>query len=63
MVSSGAAFEDACQSRRRHLFVLPPRSPMLNGAVERAQRTHTEKFYEICRLPNWMALNSSVGVL
>jgi hypothetical protein len=28
------------------LFVLPPRSPQLNGAVERAQRTHTEEFYE-----------------
>jgi hypothetical protein len=29
------------------LFVLPPRSPKHNGAVERAQRTHTEEFYEI----------------
>ena len=28
------------------LFVLPPRSPKLNGAVERANRTHTEEFYE-----------------
>src|SRR5437868_12249655 len=25
----------------------PPRSPKLNGAVERAQRTHTEEFYEV----------------
>lgn len=32
-----AAFEDACQQRGRKLFVLPPRSPQLNGAVERAQ--------------------------
>ena len=28
-----AAFEDACQSRGRRLFVLPPRSPMLRGQV------------------------------
>jgi transposase InsO family protein len=27
--------------------VLPPRSSKLNGAVERAQRTHTEEFFEI----------------
>lgn len=42
-----AAFEQACQKRGLHLFVLPPRSPKLNGSVERAQRTHTEEFYEI----------------
>ena len=29
------------------LFTLPPRSPKLNGHVERAQRTHTEEFYEV----------------
>ena len=29
------------------LFRLPPRSPKLNGHVERAQRTHTEEFYEL----------------
>ena len=26
---------------------LPPRSPKLNGAVERAKRTHTEEFYQV----------------
>jgi len=41
-----AAFEQACQQRGIRLFVLPPRSPKLNGRVERAQRTHTEEFYE-----------------
>jgi transposase InsO family protein len=41
-----AAFETACQQRGLQLFVLPPRSPKLNGHVERAQRTHTEEFYE-----------------
>ncbi len=42
-----AAFEDACQQRGIRLFVLPPRSPKLNGCVERANRTHTEEFYEV----------------
>jgi transposase InsO family protein len=41
-----AAFEMACQHQGIRLFVLPPRSPKLNGHVERAQRTHTEEFYE-----------------
>ena len=36
-----------CQKRGIKLFVLPPRSPKLNGHVERAQRTHTEEFYEV----------------
>jgi putative transposase len=40
------AFEAACQQRGLPLFVLPPRSPKLNGHVERSQRTHTEEFYE-----------------
>ena len=29
------------------LFVLSPHSPKLNGAVERAHRTHTKEFYEL----------------
>lgn len=41
------AFERECQKRGIKLFVLPPRSPKLNGHVERAQRTHTEEFYEV----------------
>jgi len=41
------AFESECQRRGIKLFVLPPRSPKLNGYVERAQRTHTEEFYEV----------------
>lgn len=48
-----AVFESACQQRGLRLFVLPPHSPKLNGQVERANRTHTEEFYEItpCSLP------------
>ena len=42
-----SAFEEACQHRGIRLFVLPPRSPKLNGGVERAHRTHTEEFYEV----------------
>lgn len=45
-----AAFEQACQQRAIRLFVLPPRSPKLNGHVERAHRTHTEEFYEVADL-------------
>ncbi|MBA7489757.1 IS481 family transposase ISMtsp15 [subsurface metagenome] len=42
-----AVFEEECQRRGIKLFVLPPRSPKLNGCVERAHRTHTEEFYEV----------------
>jgi len=42
-----AIFEEECQRRGIKLFVLPPRSPKLNGAVERAHRTHTKEFYEL----------------
>lgn len=42
-----AEFERECERLGVRLFVLPPRSPKLNGHVERAQRTHTEEFYEI----------------
>jgi transposase InsO family protein len=41
-----AGFERACADRQIRLFVLPPHSPKLNGRVERANRTHTEEFYE-----------------
>jgi transposase InsO family protein len=42
-----AVFEQACQQRGLRLLVLPPRSPKLNGHVERANRTHAEEFYEV----------------
>ena len=42
-----AEFEEACRAREILLFVLPPRSPKLNGGVERAQRTHTEEYWEL----------------
>jgi putative transposase len=46
-----ARFEQACQSKGIKLFVLPPRSPKLNGAVERANRTYREEFYECSDAP------------
>lgn len=42
-----SVFEETCQKRGIRLFVLPPRSPKLNGHVERSNRTHTEEFYEV----------------
>lgn len=42
-----AVFEEACRQRGVKLFILPPRSPRLNGQVERAHRTHLEEFYEL----------------
>jgi len=42
-----AELEQACQQRGLRLFVLPPRSPRLNGWVERARRTHSEEFYQV----------------
>jgi putative transposase len=40
-----AEFETYCQERGIQLFVLPPRSPKLNGMVERLQRTYRDEFY------------------
>jgi len=40
-----AEFEAYCQEEGIRLFTLPPRSPKLNGRVERVQRTDREEFY------------------
>jgi putative transposase len=44
-------FEEECERRKIRLFILPPKSPKLNGCVERAHRTHTEEFYEVYEVP------------
>ena len=49
-----ASFEAACAELRIKLFVLPPRSPRLNGHVERAHRTHQEEFYDLYEIPERM---------
>jgi transposase InsO family protein len=41
-----AQFETYCQDEDLKLFTLPPRSPKLNGHVERVQRTDREEFYD-----------------
>jgi len=46
-----AEFEAACEAQGLLLFVLPPRSPKLNGRVERAQRT----FYQMLDPPDTLA--------
>lgn len=46
-----AEFERECQKRNITLFVLPVRSPKLNGVVERMQRTSREEIYDIKPMP------------
>ena len=50
-VDGGSEFQDTferkCRKRGIKLFALPPRSPKLNGHIERIQRSHTEELYEV----------------
>lgn len=46
-----ADFERTCQQRNITLYVLPPRSPKLNGSVERMNETWRAEFYEVYDLP------------
>jgi transposase InsO family protein len=41
-----SVFESACQEREIALYVLPPRSPKLNGRVERLNGTARREFWE-----------------
>lgn len=50
-----ADFEAACAERRVRLYVLPPKCPQLNGAVERAQSTWRYEFYATYELPHRIA--------
>jgi putative transposase len=47
-----AQFELACAAKRIPLYVLPPRSPKLNGAVERCNGAWRYEFYAVVDLPN-----------
>ncbi len=47
-----AVFEQACAERGLTLFVLPPKRPQLNGAVERAQGSWRYEFYACFDLPH-----------
>ena len=47
-----ADFERECQSRGIRLFELPPRSPKLNGHVERNNGAWRYEFYATWDLPD-----------
>lgn len=47
-----AEFETACQRKRIALHLLPPRSPELNGRVERMQATWRYEFYAVYDPPH-----------
>jgi len=46
-----AEFEDACQKRGIKLYVLPPKCPEINGAVERCNSSWRYEFYAVYDLP------------
>lgn len=46
-----AEFETACRDKNLPLYVLPPRSPKLNGAIERCNGTWRYEFYATADLP------------
>lgn len=47
-----AEFEEACAAKNLALFVLPPKRPDLNGAVEPAQSSWRYEFYDCHDLPS-----------
>jgi transposase InsO family protein len=47
-----AEFEAACEARGVALYVLPPRCPQMNGAVERCNGAWRYEFYETYDLPS-----------
>lgn len=53
-----AEFEQACEKKAIKLFVLPPKSPKINGAVERCNGAWRYEFYGVYDLPHTVeALN------
>ncbi|RPI36651.1 MAG: IS481 family transposase [Hyphomicrobiaceae bacterium] len=46
-----AEFETACQDRAIMLYLLPPKSPQINGAVERCNSSWRYEFYAVYDLP------------
>jgi transposase InsO family protein len=47
-----AGFEQACRDKGLDLFVLPPKRPQLNGAVERCNGAWRYEFYAVHDLPH-----------
>ena len=53
-----AEFEQACEDKAIRLYVLPPKRPQMNGAVERCNGAWRYEFYETYDLPSTVeALN------
>jgi putative transposase len=53
-----ATFEEACQAKGIRLYVLPPKCPQMNGAVERCNAAWRYEFYQTYELPSSLeALN------
>jgi tripartite-type tricarboxylate transporter receptor subunit TctC len=46
-----AEFEQACQDKAIRLYVLPPKCPQMNGAVERCNGAWRYEFYSVYDLP------------
>lgn len=46
-----AEFEDCCKEKGIKLYVLPPRSPKINGKVERANGTYRYEFWNVWDIP------------
>lgn len=58
-----AEFEAACAALKLPLWVLPPRSPEMNGRVERMQATSRHEFYATYEPPHLVgALNELLDV-
>lgn len=47
-----AEFEDFCEQQGIKLYVLPPRSPKMNGFVERANETYRYEFWNLYEIPD-----------
>ena len=47
-----AEFEQACQDKGVRLYVLPPKCPQMNGAVERCNGAWRYEFYSVYDLPS-----------
>lgn len=45
-------FEDYCKEQNIKLYVLPPRSPKMNGYVERANETYRYEFWNMYEIPD-----------
>lgn len=50
-----AEFETACERRGLRLYVLPPKSPQMNGGVERCNGAWRYEFYAVYDLPTTVA--------